>query len=88
MKEKVKEYLIGLAENMTATEVVEFMLSSGCLSERCAVHYIVKNEYYKQVWDKENTCNFKQIKIDLAKEWKVSRPTIENIIYKYEHIHI
>ena len=88
MKEKVKEYLIGLAENMTATEVVEFMLSSGCLSEKHAIRYIIKNEYYKQVFDKKDSRNFTDIKTDLSIESDVSKPTVENIIYKYEHIHV
>lgn len=88
MKDKIKEYLVGLAENMTATEVVEFMLSSGCLSEKHAVRYIVKNEYYKEVWDKKNTRSFTEIKTDLSVKWNIDKRTVENIIYKYEHIHV
>jgi len=77
----VKERFKG---ELTIDGLIDYLLKSGMITEQIALRYIIKDEYYKLL--KEQNANCFEIKLDLAIKYNVSKPTIDNIIYKYSHI--
>lgn len=77
----VKERFKG---ELTIDGLVDYLLQSGIISEKTALRYIIKDEYYKRLKEQNASCF--DIKLDLAIEYNVSKSTVDNIIYKYSHI--
>jgi len=67
------------------SQVVEFMFESGIINPKQAQFYLIKNEYYDRLKKRGGESCF-QIKADIAAEFDVSFPTVNNIIYTYKHI--
>lgn len=69
---------------VTIDGIINYLLESNIITRQTALRYIIKDEYYKRL--KEQNANCFEIKLDLSIKYNVSKPTIDNIIYKYSHI--
>ncbi|MBL4752692.1 MAG: hypothetical protein JKY52_03700 [Flavobacteriales bacterium] len=64
--------------------LVSWLVDNGVLEERHIIRYLIKAEYQKRT--RYNDVNRLKVKLDLAVEYDVSLPTVNNIIYRYHNI--
>lgn len=85
----MKDELVQILENRfdccDITQLIHFLIDSGIISEKNLTHYLIKHEYHQRLKDSRDV-TFIDIKMDLAAEFDVSYPTVQNIIYKKPYL--
>mgnify|MGYP001582353259 CR=1 FL=1 len=83
----IKKAIEKLGKKTSTEQVILWLSNSGVLSELHIIRFLIKSEYFKRL---KATKNKKQkrlhIKYDLADEYDLSLPTINNIVYKYDMV--
>ena len=75
-----------VGEACSTAEFIDYLVKCGLIECKQMFRYLIKHEYYKRL--KKQDANCFTIKMDLSVEYDVSKATIENIIYKYDHISV
>ncbi|PCJ85561.1 MAG: hypothetical protein COA57_07395 [Flavobacteriales bacterium] len=89
---KLTVHAVGQFGKTVDTEkITQWIFESGILEKRAIIRYLIKVEYEKRTAVAVRKAGGKkvnrlQIKYDLAMEYSVSLSTVNNIIYRYNHI--
>lgn len=74
-----KEIVSDRCKNSSATQIVEYLYSSGVIDEKIMLKYVIRHEYYKRIKEGNQSCF--SIKLDLAVQYDVTDTVVKNIIY-------
>lgn len=81
IKKTTLEYLQSKQTGTLATaEQIEELFECGVITERSALRYCIKSEYFEMM--KRSDISHRSAVIDLSIKWEVSKGTIENLVYK------
>lgn len=68
---------------LATPEQIEELFGCGVITEKSALRYCIKNEYYLLL--KHSDISHRSAVIDLSIKWDVSKFFIENLIYKTDN---
>ena len=83
-KQLIAQAIRRLGQDGDIPRIVSWFVDNGVLDERHILRYLIKAEYQRRT--RHNNVNRLKIKLDLAVEYDVSLPTVNNIIYRYHNI--